>query len=296
MSNNLFKVNEYFKPPLTFIGNKRNMLKYFISLLHKIDFKYKGNDLTFLDCFGGSGLLSNTIKYEIPRSRVIWNDYDDYKKRIDNAKITQEIQREIHEIMKDYPALKKGIKIDLECVKIKEIEKQKIISLLESYEAKGMFIDYHTISSRLVFNGKVIHDLESLKKATFYKTWLGSNMEVKTDGYLENVERVQMDFREMIEKYRVDSNCILILDPPYLQTYTECYDKSVYRLKDFLELVRMVKKPYVLFSSEKSEILQFLEFYDNYSDTFHNRKVIAGKHSGQKTRVFENKDYMIYDV
>ena len=38
----------------------------------------------FVDLFGGSGLLSHITKYYHPESRVIYNDFDNYRHRINN--------------------------------------------------------------------------------------------------------------------------------------------------------------------------------------------------------------------
>lgn len=52
-------------------------------------------DTIFLDVFGGSGLLSHNLKRWYPHNEVVWNDFDNYQARLNNAPITQELKDEL---------------------------------------------------------------------------------------------------------------------------------------------------------------------------------------------------------
>ena len=60
--------------PLPFMGQKRKFLKQFKPALMQYC-----PTATYVDLFGGSGLLSHTVKSEYPTARVIYNDFDNYR-------------------------------------------------------------------------------------------------------------------------------------------------------------------------------------------------------------------------
>lgn len=60
--------------PLPFVGQKRMFAKQFIEVIKQYP---KGT--VFVDLFGGSGLLFHITKYHHPESRVIYNDFDNYR-------------------------------------------------------------------------------------------------------------------------------------------------------------------------------------------------------------------------
>lgn len=65
--------------PLPFMGQKRMFAKHFIEVIRQYP-----ADRVFVDLFGGSGLLSHLVKHHHPESRVIYNDFDNYRQRIEN--------------------------------------------------------------------------------------------------------------------------------------------------------------------------------------------------------------------
>ena len=76
-------MKNYSQSPLPFQGQKRKFVKHFKETL-----KGFPNNATYVDLFGGSGLLSHTIKQEKPLARVIWNDYDNFAHRLECIPIT----------------------------------------------------------------------------------------------------------------------------------------------------------------------------------------------------------------
>lgn len=92
--------NTYQTAPLSFLGQKKNMLKVFFRVLEKY-FKID-DDMVFLDLFGGSGLLSHHLKCCYPNNRVVWNDFDNYAERLkpERIKILKEIQAFANELLK----------------------------------------------------------------------------------------------------------------------------------------------------------------------------------------------------
>ena len=62
-------MKNYTTSPLPFQGQKRKFVKHFKEALAHFP-----TNATYIDLFGGSGLLSHTVKTTHPNARVIWND------------------------------------------------------------------------------------------------------------------------------------------------------------------------------------------------------------------------------
>ncbi|WP_256948482.1 DNA adenine methylase [Flavobacterium psychrophilum] len=65
------KTKNFTKAPLPFMGQKRKFLKQFKPALKKYS-----ESATYVDLFGGSGLLSHTVKSIYPGAKVVYNDFD----------------------------------------------------------------------------------------------------------------------------------------------------------------------------------------------------------------------------
>lgn len=241
---------QYNRPPLVFMGNKKNMLNNIKQVLQDMQGDGYINDETiFLDVFGGSGLISHNIKQWYPKNRVIWNDYDNYQERLDNINDTELIRKKIYEVF--------GINDTKE--KATQQERQEILDFIQDFEAKGHYVDYVTLSVYLLFCGNYADSLESLSKYGFYNR-VPKQPLCEAKDYLQGVERVQQDFKALLDSYSHIQNKLLILDPPYLQTQVGNY-KDCFRLGQFFELIQRVSKPYIFFGSENSDIVESFEYF-----------------------------------
>lgn len=243
MQQSLFEtIPNYYKPPLPFMGNKTRMLKTIKTCLETLNIP---DDTIFLDVFGGSGLVAHNIKQWYPNNRVIWNDFDNYKGRLDLMPITQEILGKIQ-------ALKITDKEKINTQDTKAIKK-----ILEYYPEK--VLDCTTLSTWLIFGGNYLKTKEKLLQGNYYNRIITTKLE--KEGYLQGVERESMDFKELLEKYKGD-NVLPILDPPYLQTQKGNY-RAHFMLKDFFDLFKKIQdyKNCFLFGSTKSENQEFLDYF-----------------------------------
>lgn len=268
----------YTKPPLPFMGNKRNMLKHIKQVLEtmRADGVIDGESI-FIDVFGGSGLVAHNIKQWYPRNQVIWNDYDNYQKRLDHIAQTESLRAWIYEKLRD-----------IECKNAlpKEI-KQEILAHIHALETQGEYIDYTALSSYLLFSGNYARDFTELSKATFYNHRI-SVTRLTTQDYLHGVERVSLDFIDLLDSYKSYKNKCLILDPPYLQTQVGNY-KSHFSLGQFFSLIERVQRPYLFFGCDKSDIIEVFEYLKRYHKeledyTFNSAYLLGGN----------NTDYIIY--
>lgn len=238
------------KSPLPFMGQKRNYVKLLYNILQ--DFSIDCNTI-FLDCFGGSGLLSQTIRYYYPYNKVVWNDYDNFHDRLQKIEITREIFNTLRPHISHYKSQNR----------LTDIEKSMLYKVIDSHDEKD--IDFITISTWFCFQTNYAINKEYFKKIANYNRMPSVFAIDNYKLYLNNIERVSCDYKELLQKYSTQKkNVILILDPPYLATEVGNYDLC-FSLKDTLELVGIIKQyPQVLmFSSERScvkELLHFLKY------------------------------------
>lgn len=230
--------------PLPFQGQKRNQLKNFKTAL----LGYPG-DTIFVDLFGGSGLLSYTVKQVHPNSTVIYNDFDNYTERLNNIDTTNQLISKIREI-----ALKYEIK---NYKKFCKESKSEVLELLK----KESFIDFLTFSSNILFSCHYCKTIEEFEKETFY-----NNITQKlydSNGYLKGLDVVKLDYKELFRQFKDKSNVCFIVDPPYLSTDVSSYSAGsgeYWKLKDYLDVVDCLQSNnYIFFTSEKSQIVELFE-------------------------------------
>ncbi|WP_297446403.1 hypothetical protein [uncultured Campylobacter sp.] len=244
-------LKEYKKPPLAFNGNKKNMLKLYREALE--DMKcYVNKDTIFYDVFGGSGLLAHETKRQFFQNEVVWNDFDNFQKRLDMLDKTEALRLKIVEIIKNKEL---EAKQRIEKIEKEKIEREKIEKLLKD---EGEF-DYIQLSSWLRFGGSYAKDCEDFFRCKEMYNRLNYNSPLDKKDYLKGVVRVQKDYKELIEEAKERGNFFFILDPPYIQTDKAHY-KGFFGMREFLELVIRVEMPFIFFSSAKSEILSFIDF------------------------------------
>lgn len=267
----------YTKPPLPFMGNKRNMLKHIKQVLEtmRADGEIDGESI-FIDVFGGSGLVAHNIKQWYPRNQVLWNDYDNYQVRLDHIAQTESLREWLYEKLRG---------VEYENALPKEI-KQEILAHIHSLETQGEYIDYTTLSSYLLFSGNYARDFTKLCKVTFYNHISATRLSAQR--YLHGVERVSLDFIDLLDSYKHIKNKCLILDPPYLQTQVGNYNDH-FRLGQFFSLIERVQRPYLFFGSDRSDIIEAFEYLKRYHKelegyTFNSSYLLGGN----------NTDYIIY--
>lgn len=266
----------YSRAPLPFRGKKRNQVKNMREILKEFP-----DDALYLDVFGGSGLLSQLIKQEKPNARVIYNDFDNYTERLLHIDDTNNLLERIYPVLIKY---EKNKKLSAE-------DKAKILNIINEFTG---YKDYLTLSSHLLFSGNYVANFNDLEKIQFYKSKTKKRPIYNADDYLKGVEVVKKCGFELLKEYK-NKDCVLVLDPPYLQTKVEGYSQS-FKLKDFLNLVSFIKEPYILFGSHRSDIMPFLEFA-NERLNLNFAKSYKIKQSSLSTTTKDNKsmtDYVVY--
>jgi len=235
----------YVQAPLPFQGQKRRFLKPFKKALNEFP-----ADAFYVDLFGGSGLLSHTVKEYFPDAKVIYNDFDGYSQRLENVDKTNILLGDIRVICAKSNARNERLSDEIQA---------KIIGRILNEEG---FIDWVTISSSLLFSMNYVTSFEQLKKEKFYNKVRLSDY--RTDGYLEGVDRVRKDYKDLFAEYSKHSNVVFLVDPPYLSTDCSTYSRPDYwKLSDYLNVLKTIEDTsYFYFTSNKSQIIELCEWME----------------------------------
>jgi hypothetical protein len=240
----LIKKKIYTSAPLPFMGQKRKFLKQFKPALENYS-----PTATYVDLFGGSGLLSHTVKVIYPEATVIYNDFDNYQERLLNIDKTNQLISDIREIVKDLSEDKRIVG------KHRDLVLQRVL-----LEDQNGYVDYITLSSSILFSMKYVQSYEALEKETFYKTVRQSLY--TADGYLDGITVVTQDYKALFKKYQDLPNVVFLVDPPYLSTDISTY-KNCWKLKDYLDVLQVLDgTKYFYFTSNKSSIIELCEWIE----------------------------------
>lgn len=202
----------------------------------------------FVDLFGGSGLLSHVTKRQRPEATVIYNDYDNYRLRLEHVDDTNRLLGRLREILAGQPRLKA----------VPAGVKAAILELLEREEAEKGFVDYITLSGSLLFSSKHALSLDEMRKQTLYNNVKRTNYDV--EGYLDGLEVVSCDYRELFDRYKGRRDVVFLVDPPYLSTDVETYNMS-WKLSDYLDVLTILEgSRYFYFTSDKSDIIELCDW------------------------------------
>lgn len=241
------KQKQYLSAPLPFVGQKRMFAKEFIKVLEQFP-----DNAVFVDLFGGSGLLSHIAKRQKPNAKVVYNDFDNYRFRLEAIPNT-------NALLADLRKYAEGIS------KHKAIEgeaRERIFERLEQEQRTNGYIDFITISSSLLFSMKYVSSIEEMRKETLYNNIRKSNYQPCPD-YLQGIEVVSCDYKVLFEQYKNTPNVVFLVDPPYLSTEVGTYN-MYWRMSDYLDVLTVLKEhAFVYFTSNKSSIVELCEWLGN---------------------------------
>ncbi len=237
------KTKKFTQAPLPFMGQKRRFIKQVISVLASCP-----DNATYVDLFGGSGLLSHTIKSHYPKSTVIYNDYDNYRGRLQNIEKTNQLIADIRVIASESQKDKR----------ILEPTRSQILARVKMELQQTGYVDFITLSSNVLFSMKYVQSFEELEKETLYNCIRISDYDA-TD-YLTGIVVESADYKELFQKYKGVSDVVFLVDPPYLSTEVGTY-KNYWKLKDYLNVLDVLEGTnYLYFTSNKSQIVELCEW------------------------------------
>lgn len=230
----------YNQAPLPFMGQKRKFLKQFKEQLRSYPSR-----ATYIDLFGGSGLLSRAVKDTHPDATVIYNDYDNYHQRLAAIPQTNKLLADIRRMTR-------------ECEKDKSIPGPIKERILARIKKEVGFVDYITLSSSLLFSMKYVTSYEGLTKETFYN--VVKQHDYDATGYLDGLEIVREDYKVLFSRYKYEPGVVVLIDPPYLSTEAGTYT-GYWKLRDYLDVLDTLESPcWFYFTSNKSNILELCQW------------------------------------
>ena len=174
------------------MGQKRYFLRDFAEVLERVE----GQIDTVVDLFGGSGLLSHTAKRVLPGCRVIYNDFDHYDRRLAAVEDTNAILAAIKERLTGLEPNRR----------LTDWERADVLAIVNDAQNRLGWVDILTIGRSVLFSGKWVTSLDELRKHTMYNRVRPGAYEC--DGYLDGLEIVHMDYRELFERERGNSRAL----------------------------------------------------------------------------------------
>lgn len=238
------KQKQYLSAPLPFVGQKRMFAKEFIKVLEQFP-----DNAVFVDLFGGSGLLSHIAKRQKPNAKVVYNDFDNYRYRLEAIPNTNALLADIRKFA-DGIARHKAIEGEA---------RELIFERLEQEQRTNGYIGFITISSSLLFSMKYVSSIEEMRKETLYNNIRKSDYQPCPD-YLQGIEVVSCDYKELFEQYKDTPHVVFLVDPPYLSTEVGTYN-MYWRMSDYLDVLTVLKEhAFVYFTSNKSSIVELCEW------------------------------------
>lgn len=246
--------------PLPFQGQKRRFASNYAVALSQL--KEKRDVKVIVDLFGGSGLLAHISKCIIPEAKVIYNDFDNYSKRLYNIGKTNQLLADIRLLLSDIPRDKR---------RIDEATKAKVIERIAQDDRRG-YVDYITLSASLLFSAKYAISLEEFKKEHLYNRLKVADYDFKPEEYLVGLDVVSLDYKELYQQYKDVEGVLFIVDPPYLSTDTSTYNSDKYwKLRDYLDVLNvLVDTNYFFFTSNKSSLVELCEWLEDNKKEFSN--------------------------
>lgn len=234
---------QYLSAPLPFQGQKRMFAKEYIKVLQQFP-----DGTTFVDLFGGSGLLSHIAKCQKPHSKVVYNDFDGYRLRLEHIPQTNELLARLRGVV-SVPHHKA----------ILGKERELVLSLVREHEHLYGYVDYITLSSSLMFSMKYATEFSDFEKETLYNNIKTTDYPSCRD-YLNGLTITSCDYKEVFEKYKDIPGVVFLVDPPYLSTDVGTY-KMYWRLADYLDVLTVLtEQSFVFFTSNKSSILELCDW------------------------------------
>lgn len=237
---------KYSSAPLPFPGQKRMFGNRFCEVL-----KQYPDNATFVDLFGGSGLLSHITKCEKPKATVVYNDYDNYRGRLENIERTNVLLSDLRHLTKKCPRHKR----------LDEKTGRAVLERIAQEETTG-FVDYITLSSSLLFSMKYVLTFEELQKMKLYNNI--RRQDYSCGGYLDGLTVTSCNYKELFARYRNLPDIVYLVDPPYLHTEVGTY-RMDWNMTDYLDVLTVLQgTSFVYFTSDKSSILELCEWMENH--------------------------------
>lgn len=143
--------------------------------------------------------------------------------------------------------------------------RERILSRIEQEEKTTGYVDFITLSSSILFSMKYKLSVQDMRKEALYNNIRKTGYPECTD-YLEGLEIVSCDYKEVFNRYKDTPGVVFLIDPPYLSTDVGTYN-MYWNMADYLDVLNVLKgHSYVYFTSNKSSILELCEWIGRNRD------------------------------
>ena len=194
-------------------------------------------------------IIINTTKAELEKKKDFARSPSDYRHRIDNIGRTNRLLELIRPIASQFGRGKP----------ITGNAREQIFELLEQEEKETGYLDFITLSSSLMFSMKYRLSIDEMRKETLYNNLRKSRYEPCPD-YLDGLEIVSCDYRELFDRFKDIPGVVFLVDPPYLSTDVGTYRMS-WRLAEYLDVLSVLPgHDFIYFTSGKSCIVELCEW------------------------------------
>lgn len=235
----------YKSAPLPFVGQKRMFVRGFIKILGRFP-----AGTVFVDLFGGSGLLSHVTKRTKPESTVVYNDFDNYRCRLQHIPQTNRLIADLRNIVADRVPRNKPITGEL---------RERIFARIEQEDRTVGYVDFITLSSSIMFSMKYRLSVPEMRKEVLYNSIRKNDYPLCSD-YLDGLEITSCDYKELFNRYKDTPGVVFLVDPPYLSTDVGTYN-MYWKMADYLDVLNVLAgHSFVYFTSNKSSILELCEW------------------------------------
>lgn len=243
------KMQTLTKPPLRFIGSKKNYRKQYLDvLLKRFDDSY-----VYVDLFGGSGFLSYLTKKTYPNARVIYNDFDNYSERLQNIP-TLNVQLQ-------------HIRTLIGHLKPKEKVPDHLKDAIIEYLQTQAYVDMLSISSFVLFTNVVCRTVDELRNHSFYNRAPKHDIP-ECNEYLQGLEIRCEDFQVLIDEFKRCPRVVFIVDPPYFASIKHQYTGRFWNWCDFIKIIDLLisSDRWLYFTNKESETLELLQYIDKLTN------------------------------
>jgi hypothetical protein len=237
------------KPPLPFAGHKGQWLSELTEIALNIPV-----GCTVFDVFGGSGCCAEIIKRARPDLTVLWNDFDNYRARLDNADKTERLRRFFLEHL-GLP-VKKGTTFQ---PPLTVEQRQFVFDTIDHELASHGFVDIQTLSRWFYLYPQKSVRLAKAQGKMYNRVPVKPYNLDACASWLSGCVRNAVTFTGLDAPFVINGqpasprnflssrNVLFVLDPPYLSTL--CDD---YRNREALRILESIcdlcdRLPFVLF-------------------------------------------------
>lgn len=172
---------------------------------------------------------------------MIYNDFDDFRLRLQNIPRTNALLEELRELLADVSKQKM----------IPSDRKRDVMEIVPRHHANGFF-DFVTLSSSLLFSMNYALNMQELEAMTLYNNVKQKGYE-PADDYLKGLEIRKNDYRELFDEFKDNENVFFICDPPYLSTDAKCYE-TYWKLRDYLAILNCLRNTNFAFFTHLNNI------------------------------------------